>query len=136
MKKELGKKANTDVIENLLFVILNLIFFVGMLVFINTSGSQTFIYEEAYAKQIALLIDNAKPGMAVSMKIDELKKIADENNQAVSEIFSVENKNNKISVDLDKNQGYSYRYYSDYDVELNKDRLEEGWLVIIVKERG
>lgn len=127
-----NKKGDTVVIETFVFIVFNLIFFFGMLVFVYTSGDQSFIYEQSYAKQIALLIDNAKPDTIVMVNVKDIKEFAEKNNKNLAEVFAIDNSINQVKVGLKKTGGYSYQYFSNYDVEL---KVNEDWLSIIIKNR-
>lgn len=129
-----NKRAEEGILMTVIFIILNLIFFFIILIFAYNSGTQTFIYEQAYAKQIALIVDNAKPDMIVMVNIDEIAKVAEKNNRDLTKVFSVDKNLNQIRVNLGKSGGYSYSYFSDVDVQLN---VNENWLSvsIISKEK-
>ena len=68
------KKAASPVIENVIFIVLNIMFFAIMILFVVRSVSNAVVYEQAYAKQIALLIDYSKP--KTDIKIDLSKAIS------------------------------------------------------------
>ncbi|MDP2925535.1 MAG: hypothetical protein Q8N99_04130 [Nanoarchaeota archaeon] len=128
-----NKKADTIVLETVIFIILNIIFFVTMMIFVFRSGTSSYVYEQTYAKQIALIIDNAKPDMAIMFDISDLDDFLEKNNFPINEVFSIDKQNNKVFVKLGRNSGYSYRYFSDYDIELkaNSNRLN-----IIVRNKS
>jgi hypothetical protein len=121
--------TNTILLETIAFVIFNLAFFFILLIFVYNSGSQTFVYEQSYAKQIALLIDNAKTDMIIMVNVVEINKIALEKNKPLDKIFYLDKGNNKVSVSLNPSGGYSYSYFSDYNVDL---KLNGDWLSIII----
>jgi hypothetical protein len=125
-----NKKAVIMTLETIIFLVLNLIFLVMMLMFAYQQGNRYFVYEESYAKQIALLIDNAKPDMAIMMNIEELVKIAKKENKPLNEMFSIDENNNMVKVKLDR--GYGYRYFSNYKVDL---KFDEKWLTINVAKK-
>lgn len=125
-----NKKAVIMTLETVIFLFLNLIFLVMMLMFAYQQGNRYFVYEESYAKQIALLIDNAKPDMAIMMNIEDLVKIAKKENKPLNEIFSIDENQNMVKVKLDR--GYGYKYFSDYKVDL---RFDEKWLTINVNRK-
>ena len=102
------------------------------MVFAYNSGSQSFIYEQAYAKQIALLIDSSKPDMVIMMNIEELIPIALKKNKPISNVFSVDEKTNEIKVNLNPTGGYSYKYFSDNSVKLN---VNDKWLLITIGKK-
>ena len=124
MKKERnvkGKKGETIVLEATIFILLNLAFFVIMLLFVNSSGNRDFVYEQTYAKEIALMIDNSKPEMSLLLDISELVDIAKENKKNISEIIKLDKIENKIFVSLSGERGYSYKYFTKADIELKID---------------
>ncbi len=125
-----NKKAIIMTLETVIFLVLNLIFLVMMLMFAYQQGNRYFIYEESYAKQIALLIDNAKPDMAIMMNIEDLVKIAKKENKPLSEMFDIDESSNMVKVKLDR--GYGYKYFSDYKVDL---MFDEKWLTINVGKK-
>ena len=131
----MGKKAEAGLLETIVFLILNLAFCMILGFFAFNSGTQSFIYEQAYAKQIAILIDNAKPDMVVMVNIDELIPIAIKKNRPLNKIFIIDEKTNEVRVSLNPTGGYSYKYFSDNSVSLN---VSDRWLSISIgkKERS
>jgi len=112
-----NKKA--IVFESLIFIILNILFFVVMLFFVYNAGSNDAVYEQSYAKQIALLVDNAKPEMAILFNINKLAEVARENKKSLNDTIKLNQEENKVIVSLRNSRGYSYKYFSDYDVKFN-----------------
>ena len=77
--------------------------------------SSAAVLEEKYAKQIALIIDSAKPGMEISLNMnDAVEKANNENWQG--KIVVIED--NIVSVRLREKGGYSYSCFNN--VELTK----------------
>lgn len=128
----MNKRGDTLVIETVTFTLFNLIFFIGMLFYIYNAGNQNSILEQTYAKQIALLVDNAKPDMAILININDIKEVAVNNNYPLDKIFSVDKQTNMIKVSLGRGGGYSYSYFSDYDVHL---QLKDDWLSVVVTKK-
>jgi hypothetical protein len=128
MKKRLNmlnKKADSIILETTIFLVLNTVFIVLLLLFVYSSSNAAFVYEQVYAKQIALLIDNAEPGMSVGLDMGELVKIAQKNKKPIDKIVSIDEKENKVIVSLSNRAGHSFQYFSDYNIELiqNQNRL-------------
>lgn len=113
-----NKKAEENIMEKIIFLILNLAFFVIMLLFVNSSGNREFVYEQIYAKEIALIIDNAKPEMAMLLDVSKLVELAKDNDKDVNEIIKLDKENNRVFISLRGTRGYSYKYFSDADIEL------------------
>lgn len=120
-----GELGDVIGLKETIFLILNIIFFVIMLIFVYNSGSRAFVYEESYAKQIVSLIDNGKPGMNILVNFEKGIEIG-KNNGVEKDFFIVYPEENKIKVKL-SSSGYSYRYFSDYDVKLE---LQDNLLLI------
>lgn len=111
-----------------IFVILNLIFISSLLIFVDRSSRGTAIYEQAYAKQIVLLINGAQAGTEIILDFEKAIEIA-EKNEIYSKKELVQNSNNEISVILSKKGGYSYKFFSNKNVEL--DFVEDNLIIKI-----
>jgi len=97
--------------DNVIFFVLTITFFVVMLTFLSTSLNTMSIYEQATAKQIALMIDQAKPDTVFSI---DMKKLIDKFKikKTVLELVKIDEKEKKVIVKLGDNPGYSYKYFS------------------------
>lgn len=123
MKKR-SKKASI-LLENIVFIILNLIFLTILILFIARQGSGAILLEEAYAKQIALIFDSAKSGMTISLDfekgIEKIKENFGENYYTNTNKFNstiVTFKGNIVTVSLKEGSKYSYSFFNN--VQLNK----------------
>ena len=124
-----NKKGGQDVMYPIIiFVILNLIFFSILLLFVQKSSTGALVYEQAYAKQIALLIDRAEPSTRIVLDFKEGIEIAGKNNLASRENL-VSKSNNEVIVKLSEKGGYGFRYFSSHDFDFS---FEEDNLVITV----
>lgn len=143
MKKRkfgMGSRGESLLYSTIIFIVLNLVFFAIMLFFITREASQAGLLEQVYAKEIALLIDKAKPGMEIILDFEDAARIAEKNK--VKPSVSVEG--NLVSVSLSKkvsnNKGYSYSFFNDVKVDLQY--ISKGKSVKIVisekkeKEKG
>ena len=128
----MNKKADTIVLETTIFIILNLVFIIILGTFAYNSGTKEFIYEQVYAKQIALLVDNSKPDMAILLDGKELAKLAKKNNKPLGEVISIDENTKTVKVNLKQTGGYSYKYFSDSKVSVN---LDENFLSIAVQKK-
>jgi len=120
MKKRAGllrdKRAEDIIFPVIIFIILNLIFFGSLWYFIYQSSIGVLVYEQVYAKQIALLIDNAKPEMTMLINFDKGLEIAGENKQEKENIVMVNSEERSVIVKLSGKGGYKMNYFSGYDV--------------------
>ena len=71
-----NKKGAEYLAKKIIFIILNILFVAAFLFFIGWKSSGAGVYEQIYAKQIALLIDQAKPGTEVTIDISKLYEAA------------------------------------------------------------
>ena len=126
-----NKKANI-LTENIIFIILNLIFLSILILFVFSKAGGAAVLEEKYAKQIALTIDGAKPLMEITLNMkDAFKKMDDEWNK--DDVVLI--KDNVVTVKLREKGGYSYSFFNDVNVDSVYDKKGEGGYVIIVNEK-
>ena len=118
----MNKKGDKLIFETIIFLVLNVVFIAVMVLFVHSTGGKTFVYEKIYAKQVALLIDNARPGIEVELDISELYILA-EKNKFKGNILNINSENNKVRIKLTEAGGYEYGFFSDAGVvwNLNKE---------------
>jgi len=118
------RKRGSLLLEEIIFFVLNAVFFIVMLVFILNNTATRAVYEQAYAKEIALLIDEAKPSMVIY--IDMKKAIELAKNKNKEEIVKINEKLKKITVSLGNTKGKSFRYFNDVNItkEFNHNYLK------------
>ena len=110
------KKRGQILVENIIFIILNLVFLAVLILFIfSKSGSEANL-EEKYSKQIALIIDSARPGMTIHLNMEDAIKKTKENlgEDRIDEIVSISG--NTVTVKLREKGGYSYSFFNDVSV--------------------
>ena len=127
-----NKKGESFVFELVIFIILNIVFSSLLIVFAVRSGNGTLIYEQSYAKQIGLLIDQAKPEMTLFVDMTKANEVA-EKNKKNDELVKIDNEKGEILVSLSSKGGYSYSYFTDYDIEY---RISGNYLVVNVREKA
>ena len=125
-------EADSPIFGTVIFTILNLAFFILLLAFVWRSANGAAVYEEIYAKQIALAIDKSKPGTQIVINVDKGLQIADKNKQPRGEIFKIDSDKSRVIVSLSEGKGgYEMSYFNGYNVitEVNN----EGNLIVTVK---
>ena len=120
----INKKGNV-LTQNLIFIILNLVFLSILIIFLFSKMGSAAILEEKYAKQIALILDSAEPGMIISLNMEDAIKIAEKENQDLNDIISVQD--NIVTVQLREKGYYSYSFFNDIDfsIYLNTSSVKE-----------
>jgi hypothetical protein len=130
------KKRGNILAENIIFIILNLAFIGIIVLFIFLKTGDAAVLEEVYAKQIALMIDAAKPEMKITLNIEEgIVKLAKEKNKKQEELLKeeiesiVKIKNNIVTVKIRQEEGRdsSYSFFNNLNVTspvFNKEKSE------------
>ncbi len=119
------KKSETFLSYNLIFIVLVVVFFVAVSLIIVRYETNTALYEEVYAKQLALLIDKAEPGMEMEIDITDMLNLATKN-RFNGKIIDINNKENYVRVMLINGEGYSHYYFNDVDILWNVEKRERG----------
>ena len=133
MKNFLIKKKRGNILtENIIFIVLNLVFITILLLFLFSKAGSATILEEKYAKQIALLIDAAEPAMTIHLNMEDAIKIAEKENFPAGEIVQITG--NIVTVKLRENGGYSYSFFNDVGVNANFDTLNKKEYYFVISE--
>ena len=127
------KKAASPVIENVIFIVLNIMFFAIMLFFVVRAGSGAFVLEQAYAKEAALIIDNAKPGMSILVEMEDALKVAKKNGVKEENIVRIDSVEKRIILKFSNKGAYSFQYFNDNEVSAG---IRGIFLEINVKEKA
>jgi len=123
MRKKKWKAGKTILLENTIFIILNLAFLTILVLFLLKQGSGVIVLEQSYAKNIALLIDEGKPITEMKLNMEDAMNLAEKNGVAREEIVKITD--NIITVKLTPNGGYQYSFFNDVDVTAYPDVFPE-----------
>ena len=115
-QKFLGKKDKKGDVQQLQFFIMYMVFaiiiFVFLIYFVHNSLTTEGLKSKILAKEVALLIDSAKPGTEISIDTEGFA-------------VSLDEKNKEIVVQAEKKPtSYSYNYFSLNKIELSKKETE------------
>ena len=113
-----NRKGNI-LLENIILITLNVLFVIILATFLFTKTASAAVLEEKYAKEIALIIDSAKSGMAVFLEMEDAIEIAGKENIPVGEIITLNE--NVVTVKLSEKGGYSYSFFNDLRVSTLHD---------------
>lgn len=131
MKNFFSKKKKGNILtENLIFIILNLVFLSILILFLFTKMSGAAVLEEKYAKEIALMIDSAEPGMTINLDMEDAFKITQKEGINSKDIVKIEN--NIVTVKLRDNKGYSYSFFNDVKFTDNYYPNENKFVFVII----
>ena len=127
------KKGNI-LTENIIFIVLNLTFIIILMLFVFSKTEAAPVLEEKYAKQIALILDAAEPGMTIDLNMKDAIKIAEKENFDFNEIVKIED--NLVIVKLSgDSRGYSYSFFNDFEVKANFDTISKTKYYFVVIEK-
>lgn len=105
-----SNKRGQVLIENVVFLVLNLLFLSILILFLLKQGSSAVLMEETYSKQIALLIDSAKPGMLMQLNMEKAIDIAQEKGYPIENIVSINGQ--YVTVKLSEKGGQEYHFFN------------------------
>ena len=132
------KKRGTILVENIVFIILNVLFLSVLVIFLLKQGSGAIVLEQAYSKQIAMLVDSAEPVTVIKLDMEKGLKIAED--RGIDFINVVKITNNAVTVRLSEKGGYTYSFFNDVIVTPSalKDEKGEytGMYMFTVREKG
>lgn len=108
-----NKRGTTLLIENIIFIILNLVFIAILVFFLLSRSGNASVLQEKYAKEIALLLDSAKPEMIISLDMEDAINLAVNNlgEDRLNEVVDITG--NIVTVKLKENGAYSYSFFSN-----------------------
>lgn len=119
----MNRRANI-LTENIIFIILNLVFLAILLVFVFSKTGAGAVLEEKYAKEISLMIDSAKPGMTMELMMKKALEEAEKKNMPLDEVVSIDG--NVVTVKLDQDsKGYRYSFFNNASVDARYVRGEK-----------
>ena len=123
-------RRGTILVENVIFVVLNLLFISILVLFLAKQGSGAIVLEQSYAKNIALLIDSSKPVMEMKLNMKDAIELAEKNGLNREDIVKIND--SLVTVKLSKDGGYSYSFFNNVDATAYPDIFPEKNYIIKV----
>ena len=127
MKKQVNlirdKKGAGILAGTIIFILLNLVFFAALFYFIGVKSTGAGLHEQVYAKQIALLIDGAKPGTSIEVDISKLYETAEKKNYLPEKsLVEINSATKEVTVRLtNTGKGYSFKHFNDAVIVWGED---------------
>jgi len=124
--------------ENVIFIILNVVFFSIMLVFIYLQTSSVHLDEEQTAKQIALLIDASRPDTIIEINLKDIFEEAEKNGINRENVVQINEDKSLVIVKASEDSFFEYGYFNDVYVldsikVINKKKTD--YQVLDVREK-
>ncbi len=126
-------KKGDVLVGEVIFLVLNLVFLSILIIFVISKTNDSALLEEKYAKQIALIIDSAKPGMIIHINMEDAIKKAQGEKQDIADI--VRKNDNVITIKLKEKGDYSYSFFNDVGVNVYLDTENNKEYVIVITEK-
>lgn len=108
-------------LEHTVFILLIIIWVIILGMALYRVQHNTALYEQLYAKEIALVIDRAEPGMEVQFDLTRAYNLATKNNLK-GEIMRIDPREHTIIVRLTDGKGYSYHFFNNAVISWNADK--------------
>jgi uncharacterized protein YpmS len=125
--KKMGKRGQLGY-DQIIFLSINIFIFCALLFFVWRSSSESTVIEEAYAKKIALLIDQLKPGTELNLSVNDLYKVIQKNKFSD---FPIHIENNIVNVKAEIGKGYDFRFFSNISPLVSIDTSKEDKILTI-----
>jgi energy-coupling factor transporter transmembrane protein EcfT len=131
------KRGESDILTgNIIFIMLNLAFFLVIFIFIMTSAKSVFFYEELYAKQVSLLIDSAKPETIINISMANFFEVFEKDIEKKivkkDDFFRLDSKGKKVTFSFTKGSSYTHNFFSDFEVDYKFSGI---FLELTIKEK-
>lgn len=116
---KMNKKASISeqIMDNLVFLLLAVIFLVGMYLFVSSQKNGAAIWEEFYAKEISKVMNLAQPGDEIILDVHKGTEIANRNKIDLrKETFNFNNEKKEVCVKFNRGKKICYSYFNDVNV--------------------
>jgi len=129
--KLLNKKSSTDILpEAVIFIILQILFFVGIALFLSYYGSGSASIEKREARRLALAIDELRPGTELTISLKEIYTAA-EKNKFTEQVVIPDINAGIITVKVIRGDGNGFKFFSK--LPPNSISLDSTKQVLIIK---
>ena len=98
------------------------------MLFLFRQGNGAIVLEQSYAKNIALLIDSAKPVTEIVLNMKEGFVLAEKNGFHREDVVKING--NIITIRLSEKGGYEYSFFNNADVTAYPDVFPENNYII------
>lgn len=124
------KKKGEILVENIIFIVLNLVFLGILVLFLINQGNGAIFLEKFYAKQVALLIDSSSPKTVMKINLEEPKDAAEKNNIDFDNIIKIEG--NEVVVSLKDKSSARYSFFNDVNINFYTDDI---YYIFVIEEK-
>jgi hypothetical protein len=108
-----SKRGEVDLMEVVVFIILNGLFFSMCFVFVYRAGNGSGYMEQIYAEKIALALDQARGNSTLLFSFDEPIIKAKKAGISEGNIITINSDKNTVTVKLASGKGFTYEFFSN-----------------------
>lgn len=110
-------KIGDILMDNIIYLVLVIIFFSGMMAFVYSKMNGASVWEDFYAKEAAKVIDSAQAGDIVMLDVQQASDIAKKNGVAdFEQMFQFDKAKNEVCVQLSRGGKSCYNYFTNVDI--------------------
>ncbi len=104
--------------DNAIYLIVLVLFFMGMFVFLQQQTNGAGVWEDFYAKEIAKTVNLAKPGDEIKLDVQKATIVAKKSKvDSFNHLFEFDNVNSKVCISLNRGgRKTCYSYYNNVDI--------------------
>lgn len=102
--------------SNVMYIILVVLFFSGMLWYVGSQADGAVIWEDYYVKEIVKVVDFGNVGDDVCLDVHKATKIAKKNSIEFNDIFKIDNTKDEVCVKLINGGGTCLSYFNNVGV--------------------
>ena len=120
------KKGSAFLMEEVISIIINVIYVIILITFVISKMNGAAVYEEKYSKEIALALDSAKPGMMIILNMKDAINAAEGNfcvfslclhsGNSPKNLSLVKINKNLVTVRLTNGAGYTYSFFNNVNI--------------------
>lgn len=125
----LSKNKNGLLFNNLILIVIAVLFIGILYLFVAKQGKGAIVLEQAYAKNIALLIDASRPVMEMRIDMTKAFELAKKNKIPLNEVVKIQD--NFVIVKLSESGGYKYSFFNDVLVNVYPDPVSNDYIIFV-----
>ena len=116
--QKLGKKGDSYLEGNLVYIILFILFLVAGMAFIYKYENNVYFWEQYYSYTISKVINSAEVGDRIELNVDKAVELSRKDGIArASGIFSFDNTRKEVIVSLQKGKKTFYPFLRNYNID-------------------
>lgn len=131
----MNKRGDADNIltSNVIYIVLFAVAFLGLFLYIVSFQDGALLWQDFYAKEIAISIDSLSPTADVNVSMSNVLPIALKHHVPLEKIVTVDNVNHLVEVRLTSDSVSRFPFFAD--VEIHNPQMSEGTFHFTISNR-